>query len=54
MFALGLSGARGCRGAEELGSRCGGELRQLGRRCGASLEVALRLSLPVGWAGLEP
>ena len=51
---LACQGQGGSGGAEERGSRCGRELRQLDRRCGASLEVALRLSLPVGWAGLEP
>ena len=55
LFALGLSGARGCRRGRGGEKQVWGELRQLGsgRRCGASPEVALRPSLPVGWAGLE-
>lgn len=51
LFALGLSGARGCRRGRWGEKQVWGELRQLGRgrRCRASPEVALRPSLPVGW-----
>ena len=52
LLACRMQGGAG--GAEEGRSRCWRELRQLGRSCGASLQVALRPSLPVGWAGLEP
>lgn len=55
LFALGLSGARGCRrgGGGEKQVRAGAQQQQQqgrGRRCGVSSRVALRPSSPAGEA----